>query len=202
MDTAPGNCAAIRLASVSPVEKSERWMTFPAPITCVTAIASPSARPRPRHDAAATPGRVDCSTTPRITSQRVAPSAAAPVLQLARDGQEEVAAERRDDRQDHDREDQSRGEHARARRLRRPEQRDEAEHVVQQGLEMLLREGRQHEQPPEAEDHAGNRGEHLDQRARPRPAPAAARSCSGRARSRSRAAPRAAAPSADVTSVP
>ena len=48
------------------------------PITCVTAIASPSARPSPSMIAATTPPRVYGRTTPRTISQRVAPRANAP----------------------------------------------------------------------------------------------------------------------------
>jgi hypothetical protein len=48
------------------------------PITCVTAIASPSARPRPSTTAAVIPLRVYGITTPRTISQRVVPSASAP----------------------------------------------------------------------------------------------------------------------------
>ena len=44
------------------------------PITCVTAIASPSARPRPSVTAATMPPRTYGTTTPRTISQRVAPS--------------------------------------------------------------------------------------------------------------------------------
>ena len=45
----------------------------PFPITCVTAIASPSARPSPRMIAATTPPFTDGITTPSTISQRVAP---------------------------------------------------------------------------------------------------------------------------------
>ena len=48
------------------------------PITCDTAIASPSARPRPRITAATTPPRTDGITTVFTISQRVAPSPTAP----------------------------------------------------------------------------------------------------------------------------
>ena len=46
--SAPWYSPAIRLASVSPVPNSDDGIWLMAPITCVTAIASPSARPRPR----------------------------------------------------------------------------------------------------------------------------------------------------------
>jgi hypothetical protein len=49
------------------------WETLP--ITCVTAIASPSARPTPRITAPTIPGRAIGSTVIRTISQRVAPSA-------------------------------------------------------------------------------------------------------------------------------
>ena len=45
------------------------------------------------------------------------------------------------------------------------EDRDEAERVVQPGLEGSLHERRQDQDAPEAEDDAGDRGQHLDQRA-------------------------------------
>ena len=75
---APGNWLAIRAASVSPVSNRLALIFEPAPITWVTAIASPSARPRPSSEAAVTPEAVVGRTTPRTTSQRVAPRALAP----------------------------------------------------------------------------------------------------------------------------
>src|SRR5215207_8758845 len=72
------NWPAIRLAKVSPVANTDAWMPLlPAPITCVTAIASPIARPRPRITAAPIPAFDEESTTPRTISQRVEPSASA-----------------------------------------------------------------------------------------------------------------------------
>jgi hypothetical protein len=47
-------------------------------MTCVTAIASPNARPSPRMRAATTPPFTDGMTTPFTISQRVAPSASEP----------------------------------------------------------------------------------------------------------------------------
>ena len=72
----------MRLAIVSPLLKKFPLMieAEPPPITCVTAIASPSARLSPRIIVAAMPGRVDERTTPRTISQRVVPSASAPSL--------------------------------------------------------------------------------------------------------------------------
>ena len=66
------------LASVSAGGKSDQPILVPPPITCVTAIASPTARPSPRITAAAIPERVAGKITPRTISQRVAPSASAP----------------------------------------------------------------------------------------------------------------------------
>ena len=72
------NSIPIRLARVTPGRNSDEWMPAPSPIICMTAIASPRARPSPSTVAAATPETVVGSTTPRMISQRVAPSAAAP----------------------------------------------------------------------------------------------------------------------------
>src|SRR5215218_6166931 len=77
-DAAPWYCAAIRLASVSPVANTDVWIPVWPPITCVTAIASPMARPRPRTIAATTPPFVYWRTTSRTISHRVAPRAIAP----------------------------------------------------------------------------------------------------------------------------
>ena len=62
------------------------------PMTWLTAIASPIARPKPSTQAATIPDCVVGRTTPRIISQRVAPSASAPSRKLARDREEQVAA--------------------------------------------------------------------------------------------------------------
>ena len=80
MSSAPWYEAAILLASVSPVENRFALTDTVLPITCVTAIASPTARPRPRIIAAAMPPRAYGKTTPRTISQRVVPSASAPSL--------------------------------------------------------------------------------------------------------------------------
>ena len=128
----PGTAAAMRLASVSAGrETARRAIDEPAPITCVTAIASPSARPRPRKTAAATPGRRRRQHDAADDLPARGAERGRAVLQLLRDRQEQVAAQRRDDRHDHDRQDQPGGEHAAARRLRRAEDRQEAEPVVQ-----------------------------------------------------------------------
>ena len=56
------------------------------------------------------PPRAYGKTTPRIISQRVVPSASAPSFRSARDAEEELARDARDDRQDHDRQHDDRGE--------------------------------------------------------------------------------------------
>ena len=63
---------------VSAGAKTEEWIPAALPITWVTAIASPSARPRPSTTAAVIPLRVYGMTTPRTISQRVVPRASAP----------------------------------------------------------------------------------------------------------------------------
>src|SRR3954470_472319 len=70
---APWYCPATRLANVSPGPKIDRWSGMKLPITCETAIASPSARPSPRITAATTPPRTVGMMTVRTISQRVAP---------------------------------------------------------------------------------------------------------------------------------
>jgi hypothetical protein len=87
------------------------------------------------------------------------------VLHLARHRQEQVAADRGDDRHDHDRQDQAGGEHADSGALRVAEDREESEVAVEPGLQVALDERREDEDPPEAEDHARDRGERLHQRA-------------------------------------
>ena len=69
---------AIRLASVSPGGNSDRLIELPPPITCVTAIASPNARPSPSSTAAEMPGAAYGIATLRIASQRVEPRASEP----------------------------------------------------------------------------------------------------------------------------
>ena len=103
----------MRLASVSPGSKIESLSGVKLPITCVTAIASPSARPRPRMTAATTPPRTDGMTTVlhHLPARRAEPDRA--LLELGRDADEELAADRRRDRDDHDRQHEHRGEHGR-----------------------------------------------------------------------------------------
>ena len=70
--------AAILLASVSPVWKNDHWMPAVVPITCVTAIASPSARPSPSTEAARRPGPTYGIVTRLVVSHCVEPSAYEP----------------------------------------------------------------------------------------------------------------------------
>ena len=60
---APWYWFATRLAIVSPGSKIESLSGMKLPITCVTAIASPSARPSPSMIAATTPPRTDGTIT-------------------------------------------------------------------------------------------------------------------------------------------
>jgi hypothetical protein len=86
------------------------------------------------------------------------------LLQVARDAEEELAADAGDDRRDHDRQDEDRRQEPEDRRIA-SEERDEAERPVQERLEVVGDEGAHHEDPPEADDDARHCGEHLDQRA-------------------------------------
>jgi hypothetical protein len=67
------NVTAILDAMVWAWSKIDTGMSWPLPITIVTAIVSPSARPRPRIAAPTTPERAYGSTALTATSQRVAP---------------------------------------------------------------------------------------------------------------------------------
>ena len=80
------------------------------PITCVTAIASPRARPSPRMIAATIPLRTLGTTTVFTISQRVAPSAIEPSSSSVGHTGEQLAADRRGDRDRHDRQHDDRGE--------------------------------------------------------------------------------------------
>src|SRR6266536_596644 len=83
-------------------------------------------------------------------------------FQLLGHAQKELATDARHDRHDHDRQDQAGDEDA-ARRGIAAEDRDEAEPVVERGLDVVGDEGPHHEDAPEAEDDARNRREHLDE---------------------------------------
>ncbi len=75
----------MRLASVSPLANRFVMIVEPAPITCVTAIASPSARLRPRIVAAAMPAarRVEDDAADHLPARRAERERA--VLELARE---------------------------------------------------------------------------------------------------------------------
>src|SRR2546422_1968772 len=64
---------AIQLAMVCPWSKSEMEIALRFPIVIVTAIVSPTARPRPRMIAPKIPARAYRRTAMRVVSQRVAP---------------------------------------------------------------------------------------------------------------------------------
>src|SRR4029453_3866869 len=160
---APWYCAAIRLASVSPESNSECGIFVSPPITCVTAIASPTARPMPRRTAATRPPRVNGTITPRTISQRVSPRPYAPSFSsggtLLKSSRLTLAVI---------------GMIMIVRMMiavnmapppgpRRPEERNEAERGMEEGLDMVVQERAEHEDPPEAEDDARYSGEHLDQ---------------------------------------
>src|SRR5262249_46041859 len=73
--TAPVNSLASAAEIDVPGARSEALMRWALPITKVTAIVSPSARPRPSMMPPTTPTRVKGSTMFHTTSQVVAPSA-------------------------------------------------------------------------------------------------------------------------------
>src|SRR5947208_2677236 len=74
---ASANWLAIVLATVSDAPSSDAPIRRPLPITIVTAIVSPSARPRARMHAPMNPDFAAGQTAMRIISQRVAPSPSA-----------------------------------------------------------------------------------------------------------------------------
>ncbi len=86
------------------------------------------------------------------------------VSQFARDGQEEVARERGDDRYDHDRQHDDRREERVADGSRLAEDRDPAEGGVQPRLDVGLEERADQVDADQADDDARDRGEHLHQR--------------------------------------
>src|SRR3954451_6775826 len=151
------------------------WMAGAPPITWVTAIASPTARPRPSMTAAMIPGREYGRTVVLIISQRVPPRARAPSLAAGgtvvntsrvrletigtvmivritiageRPTGEEVAP--------------NRGVEASG-GVGAAEQGDPAERRMQSGLDRDVQERPQDEDAPEPEDHAWHAGEELDE---------------------------------------
>ena len=152
-------------------------MKTPPPITCVTAIASPTARPRPRISAAAMPPRAYGKTTPRTISQRVVPSASAPSFSsrgTPRKSSREML--------------ETIGRIMIVRttiavKTLEPlvdggaEERDEPERAVQRRLDVVSQDRAEHEDAPEPEHDARDRGERLDERGH-----GPAQQASGRAR--------------------
>ena len=135
------------------------------PMTSATAIVSPIARPSPSITAPTRPLRTRGNTATRSISHRVAPIASAAFLSSCGDGEQRLAAERRDDRRDHDREDQARGHEARAARVpaeEPAEHRDLADRVGDVlGTRAWTGLG-EHEQRPEAVHDRRDRGEQVD----------------------------------------
>ena len=153
------------------------------PMTIVTAIVSPSARPRPRMIAPKMPARGGLEHRERIISQRVAPSASAAsrwargtALKTSREIDEIVGS-------DHDRQDQPGGEHADAVGRALEERQETRVASLSTGSTRRAQPGRQDENAPEAVDHARDRGQHLDQEPTGGDA-TRARARSGRARRR------------------
>src|SRR4029077_19387409 len=85
------------------------------------------------------------------------------VLELARHGEEELATDAGDDRDDHDRQHDAGDEDAARARIA-TEERNEPERVVEPWLDVVRPERAEDEDPPEAEHHARYGGEHLDER--------------------------------------
>ena len=120
----PGAASANSLASADVIELPDEnsdtsFSMLVLPITNVTAIVSPSARPRPSMMPPTTPARVYGSTIFQTTSQVVPPSPYDRLLQQRRRDLEDVAHHRRDERNDHDREDDAGAQQADADRRAR-----------------------------------------------------------------------------------
>ena len=87
------------------------------------------------------------------------------LLEHGRHGFEHIARDGRDERQDHDRENEAGSENADAVRRaceQRRQNRDFPEHGDQERLHVLLQKWREDEQAPDAVDDTGNAGEQLD----------------------------------------
>ena len=157
-DAARERVARARTASVG--------MLVRPPITCVTAIASPTARPMPSRIAATTPPRVKGMITPRTISQRVSPRPYAPSfrsggtllkssrLTLAVIGTIMIVRIRI-------------AVNSRRRLLRGAAEDRDASRATSAGTGSTCwcSERAEHEDPPEAEHDARHRRQHLDQRA-------------------------------------
>ena len=157
------NVVAILEAIVWAWSNSESGMSWALPMTMVTAIVSPSARPRPRMTAPTIPERAagqdglghDLPARGAEGEHRLA-------LAL-RDGGDDLARDGDDRGQDHDREDHAGGEQADPER-RSLEQRDPAASVfTNHASTVALRNGRQDEHAPQADDDRRDGGQQLDQ---------------------------------------
>ena len=116
--------------------------------------------------AATTPPRTDGTTTVFTISQRVAPRPIDAFLELRRHAEEELAADRRRDRDGHDRQHDDRGEHGRLDLVLAVARRSGSSRAAaQERLHVLRVERREHDRCPRARRRPRHRGEHLDQRA-------------------------------------
>ena len=93
--TASVNSLAIAEEMVVPGARSEALMRCALPMTKVTAMVSPSARPSPSMMPPTMPVREYGTTTCQMTSQVVAPESVAGLLEHRRHGVEHVAHGRR-----------------------------------------------------------------------------------------------------------
>ncbi len=140
-------------------------MRWALPMTKVTAMVSPSARPRPSMTAADDADARVGDDHPAHHLPARAADAVSRLFQHRRDGVEHLAGDRGDEGKHHDGEDEPGGQHADA--IRRPgeeliEHRNFAKGVDQHRLHIGLKEGGEHEQAPDAVDDARDAGEQLN----------------------------------------
>ena len=162
------------------------------PITKVTAMVSPSARPSAEHDAADDAGPGIGKHHMRDDLVRRAADAIGRLLEHGRNRLEHVARDRGDEGQYHDREDHAGGQHADA--VRRPfeergQHRNVAERVDQERLHDPLQERREDEQAPDAVNDARDTPPAARSRCRSAGAATSGTVRSGTMRSAGRAAP-------------
>ena len=202
VDRRSGTRRAISAGERRPGANSDGWILLPSPITRDTAIASPERAPQPEHRSGrdAGDGRRQHHAADHLPARRS--ERLGSLGQLAWDGEEQVATERRDDRDHHHGQDQPGGEHAEPGGLRGAEDRQEAEGGVQPRLDVRWTNGASTITPQKPE-----RSRSGSPRASPPAVPrsrgrSAAPASPGRSRSRSRAAWRAPARSSALTSRP
>ena len=130
------------------------------PMTMVTAMVSPRARPKPRMmDAYDADARVAKNAHADHLPARGSEGEHGFTLRMRNCGHD-LARERRDDGQDHDGEDHSGGKHTDA-EVGLGEEATPSEELDQNGIDMLAQDRHQHEDGPDAVDDAGNRGQQL-----------------------------------------